>query len=69
VTQRRLVLLVTSPRVAPGILTRAAWQALDTATEILGRDDDAQVEALREAGARWPAIWSTRRANVPWSGS
>ncbi len=49
-TQRRLVLLVTSPRVAPGILTRPAWQALEDATEILGRDDDAQVEALREAG-------------------
>jgi XTP/dITP diphosphohydrolase len=30
----RITVLVTSPRVAPGLLTRAAWQALSDADEI-----------------------------------
>jgi XTP/dITP diphosphohydrolase len=42
--QRRLSLLVTSPRVAPGLLSHQAWQALDEADGIYAR-------ALGEAGA------------------
>ena len=34
----RLTLLVGSPRIAPGLFTRAAWQALETADAILARD-------------------------------
>ena len=45
----RLVLLLTSPRVAPGLLTREAWQALEGADVVLGRDDEPQVDAVREA--------------------
>lgn len=30
----RITVLLTSPRIAPGLLTRAAWQALEAATEI-----------------------------------
>jgi len=45
----RLVLLLTSPRVAPGLLTREAWQALETADVVLGREDEPQVDAVREA--------------------
>ena len=34
----RIVLLVTSPRVAPGLLSRAGWQALEQADEVLHAD-------------------------------
>ena len=47
----RLVLLLTSPRVAPGLLTRDAWQVLDCADQVWCADaDDAQPAALAEAG-------------------
>jgi XTP/dITP diphosphohydrolase len=46
----RLVLLLTSPRVAPGLLTREAWQALEAADVVLGRDDEPQADAVRDAG-------------------
>ncbi|HEU4998138.1 MAG TPA: MazG family protein [Lapillicoccus sp.] len=45
----RLVLLLTSPRVAPGLLTREAWQALESADVVLGREDEPQVDAVRDA--------------------
>ncbi|MGB7449320.1 MAG: MazG family protein [Ornithinimicrobium sp.] len=38
--QRRLSLLVTSPRVAPGMLSHQAWQALDAADVIYARGPD-----------------------------
>jgi XTP/dITP diphosphohydrolase len=34
----RIVLLVTSPRVAPGLLSRAGWQAVEGADEVLHAD-------------------------------
>jgi XTP/dITP diphosphohydrolase len=46
----RLVLLLTSPRVPPGLLTREAWQELDRADVVLGRDGEPQVDAVRDAG-------------------
>jgi XTP/dITP diphosphohydrolase len=47
----RLTLLVASPRIAPGLLTRSAWQVLEAASERLGRDDDEPlVAALEESG-------------------
>lgn len=33
-----LHLLITSPRVAPGLLSRAAWQVLDDAADVLAQD-------------------------------
>ena len=46
----RLTLLLSSPRVVPGVLTREAWQALDAAHEVLGRADEPQVLAVVDAG-------------------
>jgi XTP/dITP diphosphohydrolase len=47
----RLFLLLGSPRIAPGLLTRAAWQALETAEQVLARDaQEPMAEALVESG-------------------
>jgi len=47
----RLVLLATSPRVAPGQLTAQAWDTLRGARLVLaGSPDDPQATALAEAG-------------------
>ena len=47
----RLTLLVGSPRTAAGLFTRAAWQALDAADQILARDDtEPLADAVSEAG-------------------
>ncbi|WP_347352491.1 MazG family protein [Intrasporangium sp.] len=46
----RLTLLLTTPRVAPGLLTRDAWHAVDAADAIWARQGEYQAQALREAG-------------------
>lgn len=47
----RLTLLVGSPRIAPGLFTRAAWQALDEADAVLARDGSEPLAvAVDEAG-------------------
>jgi len=46
----RVVLLVTTPRIAPGLLTREAWQGLEQAYAVWGRPDEPQVAAVVEAG-------------------
>lgn len=46
----RVVLLVTTPRIAPGLLTREAWSSLERAYAVWGRPDEPQVAALVEAG-------------------
>ncbi|MFF0789523.1 nucleoside triphosphate pyrophosphohydrolase [Streptomyces spiralis] len=47
----RIVLLTTSHRVAPGLLSWPAWQALHTADEVLCADaGHPQLPYLREAG-------------------
>ena len=47
----RLILLVTSPRVAPGLLTLAAWDALRGAARVLcGDPGHPQLPALAQAG-------------------
>ncbi len=46
----RLVLLVTTPRIAPGLLTREAWTGLARAHAVWGRPDEPQVVAVAEAG-------------------
>ncbi len=46
----RLTLLLTSPRVAPGLLSRSAWQALQAADVVLALDaEQAQVRAVSDA--------------------
>ena len=47
----QLTFLVTSPRVAPGLMTRAAWQAADRAGRLLASDAAAPVvRAVVSAG-------------------
>lgn len=47
----RLTLLLTSPRLAPGLLSRSAWEAVGAAEQVLARDpDDAQPRALGDEG-------------------
>ncbi len=49
----RLVLLATSPRVPPGLLSRDAWSALAEADSVLAADaEDSQVLALADDGIR-----------------
>jgi XTP/dITP diphosphohydrolase len=44
-----LIVLVTSPRVAPGLLSWPAWQALRSADAVLAAADNPQLPALAEA--------------------
>ncbi|WP_270886167.1 MazG family protein [Pedococcus sp. 5OH_020] len=47
----RLALLVGTPRIAPGLFTRAAWHALDSAAQVLARDtSEPLAQAVAEAG-------------------
>jgi XTP/dITP diphosphohydrolase len=49
----RIVLLLTSPRVAPGLLTWPAWQQLRDADVVLAAElDDDWLDALDAAGVR-----------------
>ena len=52
----RLVLLVTSPRVAPGLLSLRAWDTLRGAAVVLAPDGHAQLAALTGAGISWQAV-------------
>jgi XTP/dITP diphosphohydrolase len=47
----RIVLLVTSPRLPPGLLTAAAWDVV-RAHPVFAAADSAQAHALRTAGAQ-----------------
>ncbi len=50
-TAGQLILLVTSPRVAPGLLTLSAWDTLRGAARVLsGSADHPQLPALADAG-------------------
>ncbi len=46
----RLTVLLSSPRVAAGILSRDGWRALEDADLVAGRGDEPQVHGIREAG-------------------
>ena len=47
----RLTLLVGSPRIAPGLFTRVAWQALDDAAVVLARDEgEPLADSVTQAG-------------------
>ncbi len=43
-------IVVLSPRVAPGILTLATWDALRDATSVIATEDDPHVHAIRASG-------------------
>jgi XTP/dITP diphosphohydrolase len=45
-----LTVLITSPRVAPGLLSWPAWQALRSAAEVIAPVGHPALPALREAG-------------------
>jgi XTP/dITP diphosphohydrolase len=48
---RRLTLLLSTPRVAPGLFSRDAWTALANAVHVHTRDEDeSQLVAIQEAG-------------------
>ncbi|GAB3592697.1 nucleoside triphosphate pyrophosphohydrolase [Angustibacter peucedani] len=56
----QLVLLLTSPRVVPGLMTRSAWQVLEQADVVLCADvDDAVPAAVAVAGVPVTADRST----------
>ena len=56
----RLVLLATSPRVSPGLLSRDAWRALDEADRVLAADlDEALPLALVDDGVPLVAAAAT----------
>jgi XTP/dITP diphosphohydrolase len=51
-----LIVVTTSPRVAPGLLSRAAWQALEAADAVLAPAGHAQLPALDEAGIGYRVV-------------
>jgi XTP/dITP diphosphohydrolase len=58
-----LIVLVTSPRVAPGLLTASAWDALRGAARVLcGSPDHPQLPALADAGVSCEILGEAARA-------
>ncbi len=51
-----LIVLVTSPRVAPGLLSWPAWQALRSADAVLAPAGHPQLPALDEAGIQYQVV-------------
>ena len=51
VAVRRLTLLLSTPRIAPGLFSRDGWTALAGATHVLARDEnETQLYAIQESG-------------------
>ena len=51
VTATRLTLLLTTPRIAPGLFSRDAWTALAGAAHVFTRDEDeTQLIAIQDSG-------------------
>jgi MazG family protein len=51
-----LIVLATSPRVAPGLLSWPAWQALRSASAVLAPAGHPQLPALDEAGIPYQVV-------------
>ena len=51
-----LIVLATSPRVAPGLLSLAAWQALRSAAVVFAPAGHPQLPALDEAGIAYRVV-------------
>lgn len=58
----RVVLLVTTPRVPPGVLTRDAWTALSASQHVWAAADEPQAEAIAETGIE---VVTRDRSDVP----
>ena len=54
-----LIVLVTSPRVAPGLLSWAAWDALGSADAVLAPAGHPLLPALNEAGIAYQVVEGT----------
>ena len=82
-TVRRLTLLLSTPRIAPGLFSRDAWTALAGAAHVLAKDEDeSQLYAIQESGIaaahlgeQQPAVLArllverTQDGEVVWIGS
>jgi hypothetical protein len=73
---RRLTLMLTTPRIGPGLFMRDAWTALASATHVLARDEDeTQLNAIQPvtwaswSPGPWRVCWSTGPRTARWSGS
>ena len=51
-----LIVLATSPRVAPGLLTWPAWEALRSAAVVLAPAGHPQLPALHAAGIAYREV-------------
>ena len=61
----RLSLLLSTPRIAPGLLSREAWSTLERAGQVLGRDaDDPQLLAIEDAGVSATALGDVHPAEL-----
>jgi len=60
-----LIVLVTSPRVAPGLLSWKAWQALRSADVVLAAAHHPQLSALAEAGIGFQVTDETGLTALP----
>jgi XTP/dITP diphosphohydrolase len=78
VTAGRLVLLVTSPRVAPGLLSAPAWDVLRSGRVVCAETDHPQLPALAAEGIEVESIGapeaprlieSAAESTVVWLGS
>jgi XTP/dITP diphosphohydrolase len=48
---RRLTILLSSPRIAPGLFSRDAWATLNSAAHVLTRDEDErQLHPIQQSG-------------------
>jgi XTP/dITP diphosphohydrolase len=56
-----LIVLATSPRVAPGLLSWPAWEALRSASAVLAPAGHPQLPALDEAGIAYRMVEGTPR--------
>ncbi len=71
-------ILLVSPRVAPGLLTFEAWDALRSATSVISAEDGPHVTAIENAGIRVAvstdrptgdddAVWIAPPGDVGWA--
>ena len=65
VVAARLSLLLSTPRIAPGLLSREAWSTLERAGQVLGRDaDEPQLLAIEDAGVSATALGDVHPAEL-----
>jgi XTP/dITP diphosphohydrolase len=61
----RLSLLLSTPRIAPGLLSREAWSTLERAGQVWGRDaDEPQLLAIEDAGVSATALGDVHPAEL-----